>query len=457
MLFGKCLRQLLASASLFLALSLSLYAAPGRAVFLDDELEVAKARLGFVRGETEEILATYFLFDGDKTGSIALAELRDAARRGVKVKLVIDGVQFASWADTKGLTPGLLRHLADEGVEIRVFNPVKMKLEPKFVLTHPWELLKWRPNQVVRNHEKLLILKKLRIVANGDRNMQNINFRKDVRLPGLSYRSVETFSQGTVGDQAVHHFNEDIWTSPWVYGLDLSNVTPAEIEVGKRRLDTYIKLSREKLPATSAEWLARMEAVADIKLSYDFVNPLDKNQKIPGAEMDLLEMIDGAKENGLIEIISPYIRLPDHMEKAVFRAIQERNVKVKILIPSRTTTDAPITLRAFKRQAKRLRKAGVEIFEHQGPDFLHAKLMIVDRLKVFIGSHNLNWRSWVTDYESGSIFTGESFAAKVGEFHEHVRTQESLPYVRPPLGPIDVCADLLLGGALIIPPVNRQL
>jgi len=71
-------------------------------------------------------------------------------------------------------------------------------------------------------------------------------------------------------------------------------------------------------------------------------------------------------------------------------------VDVRLLVPG--TSDLPV-LRNFTRIGYReLLRAGVRIFEYQGP-MIHAKTMLVDRRWARVGSSNLNVSSLLTNYE----------------------------------------------------------
>jgi cardiolipin synthase len=61
-----------------------------------------------------------YIFEPDPTGLRVLDALRDAARRGVRVRLVVDGVGSWFWI-------GILREtLGDSGVEFKVYHPVSL-------------------------------------------------------------------------------------------------------------------------------------------------------------------------------------------------------------------------------------------------------------------------------------------------------------------------------------------
>jgi cardiolipin synthase A/B len=59
---------------------------------------------------------------------------------------------------------------------------------------------------------------------------------------------------------------------------------------------------------------------------------------------------------------------------------------------------------------RRLLKAGVEIYEYQ-PQVLHAKLLVIDDA-VYVGSSNLDPRSFHINYELMLRFNNQAFAAE---------------------------------------------
>ncbi|HKX39612.1 MAG TPA: phospholipase D-like domain-containing protein, partial [Burkholderiaceae bacterium] len=75
------------------------------------------ARLALIEQATTSIDLQYYLIGDDSTGHAILRALRDAARRGVRVRLLVDDLY------TAGLD-NLLRGLATEpNVQVRLFNP----------------------------------------------------------------------------------------------------------------------------------------------------------------------------------------------------------------------------------------------------------------------------------------------------------------------------------------------
>ena len=91
-------------------------------------------------------------------------------------------------------------------------------------------------------------------------------------------------------------------------------------------------------------------------------------------------------------------------------------VDVRLLVPG--TSDLPV-LRNFTRVGYReLLRAGVRIFEYQGP-MVHAKTMLVDRRWARVGSTNLNVSSLLTNYELDLVAECEHLAEELAAQFRH--------------------------------------
>lgn len=105
----------------------------------------------------------------------------------------------------------------------------------------------------------------------------------------------------------------------------------------------------------------------------------------------LMQLLVGcARQN--IDITTPYF-LPDQgMSDELKRAMRERGVKVRILIPGRKS-DHFLTRASGLRKIGGLLKAGAEIYEYQ-PAMIHAKILLVDGMWSVVGSTNFDHRSF---------------------------------------------------------------
>jgi cardiolipin synthase len=86
-------------------------------------------------------------------------------------------------------------------------------------------------------------------------------------------------------------------------------------------------------------------------------------------------------------------------------------VDVRLLVPG--TSDLPVLRDATRSGYRDLLRAGVRIFEWQGP-MLHAKTLLVDHRWARVGSSNLNLSSLVGNYELDLLVESETLAAELG-------------------------------------------
>lgn len=93
-----------------------------------------------------------------------------------------------------------------------------------------------------------------------------------------------------------------------------------------------------------------------------------------------------------ISITTPYF-LPDKsLTRELCRAIEERGVHVRILVPGRKS-DHILTRSTSRGGYGPLLKAGAEVYEYQ-PAMIHAKILCVDGLWSVVGSTNFDNRSF---------------------------------------------------------------
>ena len=88
---------------------------------LPDGDQAFDARIALARSAEKTIDAQYYLIASDTTGLQFLRELRDAAARGVRVRLLVDDL-YAVGQDA--LFAGLAAH---PNVEVRLFNPLPVR------------------------------------------------------------------------------------------------------------------------------------------------------------------------------------------------------------------------------------------------------------------------------------------------------------------------------------------
>jgi cardiolipin synthase A/B len=114
-----------------------------------------------------------------------------------------------------------------------------------------------------------------------------------------------------------------------------------------------------------------------------------------------------------LHVTTPYF-LPDRSARnEMVRAVRERGVELKIVVPGRHS-DHLLTRRSSRRLFGDLLKAGARIYEYE-PAMIHAKTMIVDGVWSVVGSTNFDNRSFGLNDEINLAAHDPRLAARLAE------------------------------------------
>jgi cardiolipin synthase A/B len=114
-----------------------------------------------------------------------------------------------------------------------------------------------------------------------------------------------------------------------------------------------------------------------------------------------------------IHVTTPYF-LPDRSAiRELVRAMTERRVKVRILVPGKHS-DHLLTRRSSRRIYGDLLRHGAELYEY-GPSMMHTKCLVVDGLWSVVGSTNFDHRSFGINDEINLAAQDEGLAARLEE------------------------------------------
>ncbi len=279
-----------------------------------------------------------FIFSDDEFGKHFCHLLRQIASRGVKVRLLVDGVGSALFV------PKIADLLKESAVELRVFHPMNLSRLFQRIL---------KLNK--RNHRKVWIIDgKLAFV--GSANVAN----------EYSYMSAPD-QQG--------------WKD---YGLKFSD--DDGISELQRGFDQAWDSSRRgRIRRRISEELRTRDRDCAVFLNDTFRRRLAHYRFI-------VQKLDEAQDR--IWLGNAYLAPPRALLRAICRA-GARGVDVRLMIPHQT--DLFFMRWLATAYYFKLLKSGVKIFEFTR-SFFHGKIMIVDDW-VTVGSTNLNHRSLLHDYE----------------------------------------------------------
>lgn len=385
------------------------------------------ARIALIRQARWSIDAQYYILEADGVGARFLRELLDASRRGVRVRLLVDGLYLA------GKDELLDRLAAQPNFEVRVFNPLPVQRGPLL-----WRLA-WSVGELSRidhrMHNKLFVVDGS-VAVMGGRNMADEYF---MQSGTANFVDMDVLVTGPLVRSLSARFG-DYWASDAVWTVRQLRPTPPPDDPA--RLDALLKAAlpglvpeRERdvlgqapvAPELAAGRLGQTPARARVYADTPDKMALgdDQARYADSVTAHTLAAIAAAREQ--VILVSPYF-IPGERGMAQLQANAARGVRTMVVTNALDATDEPL-VHAHYALYRRLLNLGVNVFElgarlapgnRQLGDFgasagrLHAKLALIDDRQLFVGSMNLDGRSARVNTEIGLIIDSPVLAA---QFH----------------------------------------
>lgn len=354
-------------------------------ILLNTPEEAVKARMDMIRQTGHEWLISAFTWGDDAATKSLLARARRAAREGVAVKVLTDGLY-------NHIPKHIQAALVDAGVEIREFHPVRLNMRVSW--------LNWRM------HDKVNIFDGQHFIVGG-RNMEAGYFG----LPGSKFNWLDRDVLVKNGSYAVKEARDywmKLWNSAHVEPVRVNRMAPAEVLRGSADLDYYETLydRAEKETYANVE-LPEAITVDPHRVKFLHVPVLPWTRTPLGISQEILKLINDADES--VIATSPYIVPPAGTMDALQR-LKRRGVRFEVFTNSLETADAFFPAVFYSVDRHRLSELGVHINELTGDSTSHAKCVVVDQKRSYIGSFNLNARSSHLDNETGVIVDSPEFA-----------------------------------------------
>ncbi|MFC0693061.1 phospholipase D family protein [Paraburkholderia humisilvae] len=409
---------------------------------LPNGTEALQMRIALARAATKTLDMQYYIANEDTTGKLLLAAALYAADHGVRVRMLVDDLNFK---DLDDVMAALNTH---PNIEIRVFNPFGSAQGSLYQRTS--NFFTQIGSFTRRMHNKAMIAdNELAIV--GGRNLGDEYFSAS---PTLQFRDIDVLAAGPITADISASFDE-YWNDRSAYPLSALNkqqFDPKQLDQTRDALrkhwhdnaDPYnakplnatplaLQIEKDELGLTWAHAEFNADSPAKVR------EPVDDYQSPVIAR--IRDLVDHAQQEVLIT--SPYFVPHDAGVKAL-AGLTARGVKVKVLTNSLAATDAVAVQAGYSPYREPLLHAGVALYEFKPVQAesartgvfgsrsrasLHAKTLVFDRKTLVIGSMNLDPRSAHLNTELGLVIHSGPLAEQVAELFDRVTGPQSSYHV----------------------------
>ncbi len=391
---------------------------------LADGRDAFAARALLAAAAERSLDVQYYIWHKDITGTLLFDALRQAAERGVRVRLLLDD------NNTSGMDQILTMLGKQKNIDIRLFNPFVPRSPRALAFVTDFS----RVNR--RMHNKSFTADNQATIVGG----RNVGDEYFGAAGDVLFADLDVLAIGPVVDEVSHEFDR-YWNSASAYPAQLLLTRPVEgdaatIAAEADRIDDtraageYVQalrtspfvrqLMERQLPF---EW-AKTRMVSD-----DPAKVLD--QARPGTGVaENLENLLGVPHKEL-DLISPYF-VPGKAGTQAFADLAHKGVGVRILTNALEATDVAAVHAGYAKWRKPLLEAGVLLYESRrsweagdareqpgrfgsSASSLHAKTFAVDDQRLFVGSFNFDPRSIELNTEMGLVIDSPVLARQLGQ------------------------------------------
>lgn len=398
------------------------------------------ARLALIEHATTSLDLQYYLIADDPTGRSILRALRDAARRGVRVRLLIDDLY------TSGLDHLLLGLAAEPNAQVRLFNPMITARDSSTRRLLAMALSFKRLNH--RMHNKLFLADGSVAIVGG-RNLADEYFLRGAQANFIDFDMLAV--GGLVSE--LNGWFDLYWNSEQVYPIEAVSKASSSVPLTREELREDFDRRTEPAPPGMPEGQLTMPPTtvdsygmpslrraledrrfhlihAEAHAYADSPRKIDpENNSIATSDTlthRFLLLLDDAHQDVLL--VSPYF-IPGKEALARLKALRDDGVDIRVVTNSLAVSDEPLVSIGLERHQIQLLKAGVKLYELSSKRLkldhamrnllgsstgrLHAKLGFLDRRTVLLGSMNLDPRSANINTEIGVVVQSPQLAEMI--------------------------------------------
>lgn len=341
---------------------------------IDDNEEALLWRLRMIGSARESVTLVTFDMRPDDSGTAVFSALYHAAEKGVRVKILIDGIYQTLFLGGNDLFQALAGH---DNVEVRVYNPIT-----------PGNIFRLN----YRMHDKYLIADD-KIYMLGGRNTNDIflgshktgiNIDRDILVYDTSSGQGESLCQ-------LQDYFQKIW--------EISPVRKRGIFDSGNYREQYAQLEEryQKLEESYPDmerfdrWNEETREVNKITLIDNGIQAGQKNPQVLRAIEHL------AIKGDDVMIQTPYVICSRYMYQVLERISSE--AELKIILNAVEKGSNPWGCTDYLNNKEKILKTGADVYELMNEHAMHTKTVVIDENISIVGSYNLDMRSTYLDTE----------------------------------------------------------
>lgn len=412
-----------------------------RVAMLSGGYDALLVRVHLIRSARRSIEMQTFIWTNDEVGRLLIWELLEAARRGVKVRIIADHM----FSDQEPEIAAFVAS-AHPNLEVRHYRPAASRIKPAFWRTALSALRSFRAiNQ--RMHSKVMIIDGA-VLITGGRNVENTYFDHST---GLNFRDRDVLAVGPLVATAVEQFAEFWNYRHSIPSRELKDVS-AVLEKGSfRRYDRredydfgghFDALNAEADDASlmASRFVSKLRHVERAVFLYDSPG---KSRRVAAHNAQITRELTAVLQRAKSRVVmqTPYLVLSP-TARDLFLELRRRDpaVDIRVSTNSFASTDNLYAYSAnYRLRNEYVQTLGLSVYEYKPhpadlhalfPRFsemdalarqkkassnrpclcVHAKSLVVDDTIGFVGSFNLDPRSEHLNTEVGILVTDKDFA-----------------------------------------------
>lgn len=370
-----------------------------RVSYLNDNVEALLYRLRMAEEAKKEIILSTFDFNSDHAGHDIMSVLYQAANRGVKVRIIVDGI--SGFLDLKE-DPWFQALVSHDNVNIRTYNPVN--------LLKPWTMQ-------ARLHDKYFIVDD-KMYLLGGRNTANLflgdySSKKNIDRELFVYETQA--SSGSSIYQLKDYF-EHVWTSQDSKNYTCRKMTDKVKDCIEQLQNQYLDLQKQYPKAYETwDWASFTKETNRVSL---LSNPVNAGNKEPWMWYSLNQLM---KQGEKVTVYTPYIICGKEMYQDLYQVIKD-GTKVDIITNAVSSGANPWGCTDYLNQKENIWKTGANVYEFMGKHSCHTKALLIDNHMTILGSYNMDMRSTYQDTELMLVVDSPELNAEIAKEMETDKT-----------------------------------